>query len=139
MSDLLRAQGNLAAALHSYKAAQVLRERLVTADPGNAGWQNDLAFSHSNIADCSGLTVTSRRRWTAIGLRKRSGSASSVDPGNAGMARTILPPLIPTSATCSELRATSLPRWTAIRLHRRSGSVSSRPIREMPDGRTTSR
>ena len=46
---MLRDQGNLAAALDSYKAAQLLRERLVTIDPGNAGWQSNLSFSHNNI------------------------------------------------------------------------------------------
>ncbi len=42
IGDLLRAQGNLAAALDSYKAALAIRERLVIADPGNAAWQSDL-------------------------------------------------------------------------------------------------
>jgi hypothetical protein len=28
----------------------VLRERLVTTDPGNAGWQRDLAISYGRVA-----------------------------------------------------------------------------------------
>ena len=45
IGDVLRAQGNLPAALDSYKAAHAIRERLAAADPGNAGWQSDLSIS----------------------------------------------------------------------------------------------
>jgi len=34
-----RAQGNLPAALESFRAALAIRDRLAKADPGNAGWQ----------------------------------------------------------------------------------------------------
>jgi hypothetical protein len=47
---VLRAQGNLAAALESFKAAHAIRERLAAADPGNAGWQRDLAVSYGRVA-----------------------------------------------------------------------------------------
>ena len=45
-----QAQGNLAAALTSYQADLAIAERLAQADPGNAGWQHDLAVSHSKLA-----------------------------------------------------------------------------------------
>ena len=48
---MLRAQGNLTAALESYQASLAIRERLARADPGNAGWQRDLSVSHERIGD----------------------------------------------------------------------------------------
>jgi len=47
---MLWRQGNLPAALESYKAALAIMERLAAADPGNAGWQHDMAFSYGNVA-----------------------------------------------------------------------------------------
>jgi hypothetical protein len=44
------AQGNLADALASYRSSLAIRERLAKADPGNAGWQRDVAVSHSKLA-----------------------------------------------------------------------------------------
>ena len=46
---MLVAQGDLPAALAAYQASRAIRERLATADPGNAGWQRDLALSHGRI------------------------------------------------------------------------------------------
>ncbi len=45
-----QAQGDLAAALASYQASLAIAERLAKADPGNAGWQRDLAISYRNVA-----------------------------------------------------------------------------------------
>jgi hypothetical protein len=44
------AQGNLPAALTSYQASLAIRDRLAKADPGNAGWQRDLALSLGRVA-----------------------------------------------------------------------------------------
>jgi hypothetical protein len=41
---VLSAQGNLPAALDSFKASLAIADRLAAADPGNAGWQHDLAI-----------------------------------------------------------------------------------------------
>ncbi len=49
--DVLVAQGNLADALVSYRAAMAIRERLAEDDPHNAGWQRDLSVSHNKIGD----------------------------------------------------------------------------------------
>jgi tetratricopeptide (TPR) repeat protein len=51
IGDVLRAQGNLPGALDSYRASLAIRERLAKADPGNAGWQRDLAISNERIGD----------------------------------------------------------------------------------------
>jgi hypothetical protein len=39
LGDVQQAQGDLAAALTSYQASLVIRERLAQSDPGNAGWE----------------------------------------------------------------------------------------------------
>ncbi len=49
IGDVLRAQGNLPAALDAFNASLAIAERLAKADPGNAGWQADLAASHGRI------------------------------------------------------------------------------------------
>ena len=50
IGGVLQAQGNLPAALESYKSAHAIRQRLAAADPGNAGWQRGLAISYGNVA-----------------------------------------------------------------------------------------
>jgi len=50
IGDVQQAQGNLAAALTSYQTGFAIAERLAQADPGNAGWQRDLALSHGRVA-----------------------------------------------------------------------------------------
>ena len=45
IGDVQQAQGDLPAALTSYRASHNIFERLAAADPGNAGWQRDLSVS----------------------------------------------------------------------------------------------
>jgi hypothetical protein len=40
------AQGDLAGALKSYRDSVAIFEKFAKQDPGNAGWQADLAFSY---------------------------------------------------------------------------------------------
>ncbi len=49
IGDVLHAQGNLPGALESYRASLAIKERLAKADPGNAGWQHDLALSLQRV------------------------------------------------------------------------------------------
>ena len=49
--DVLRAQGDLAAALAAYRDALRLSRGLAEADPSNATWQRDLSVSHNKIGD----------------------------------------------------------------------------------------
>ena len=51
IGDVLKAQGDLSAALASYRDALAIGERLAQADPDNAGWQRDLSVSHERIGD----------------------------------------------------------------------------------------
>ena len=48
------AQGDLPAALTSYRASLAIRERLAKADPGNAEWQRDLIVSYVKLSDVTG-------------------------------------------------------------------------------------
>jgi hypothetical protein len=50
IGDVQQAQGDLAAALTSYRALHAIADRLAKADPGNAGWQRDLALSFGRAA-----------------------------------------------------------------------------------------
>jgi len=48
---VLRAQGNLPAALESFRAALAIREQLAKADPGNTESQRNLCVSRNKIGD----------------------------------------------------------------------------------------
>jgi lipoprotein NlpI len=45
------AEGDLPATLTSYQAALAIMDRLAKSDPGNAGWQRDLAVFYTKIGD----------------------------------------------------------------------------------------
>ncbi|MBT7976742.1 MAG: hypothetical protein HN557_08795 [Rhodospirillaceae bacterium] len=51
IANVLKDQGDLSAALQSYRAALVIRERLADADPKHAGWQRDLSVSYEKVGD----------------------------------------------------------------------------------------
>ena len=46
---MLVAQGNLPEALKAYRDGLAIRDRLAKSDPGNAGWQRDLAVSYAKL------------------------------------------------------------------------------------------
>ena len=46
IGNIEQAQGNLAAALTSFKAGMAMRRKLTAADPSNSEWQRDLSVSH---------------------------------------------------------------------------------------------
>jgi hypothetical protein len=50
LGDVQSAQGDLTAALASYRASLDIRARLAASDPGNAGWQRDLWVSYWRMA-----------------------------------------------------------------------------------------
>jgi hypothetical protein len=64
--DMYVAQGNLGAALDSYRASFAIRERLAKADPGNADWQRDRALSLGRIATVEGRLGERRRALGAF-------------------------------------------------------------------------
>ena len=48
--DVQVAQGDLAGALKSYRDSLAIRQRLAQSNPGNAGWQRDLAIGYAKLA-----------------------------------------------------------------------------------------
>jgi hypothetical protein len=50
VGDVLKAQRNLPEALNAYRDSLRIAERIAKADPGNAGWQVDVAFSYWRLA-----------------------------------------------------------------------------------------
>ncbi len=90
IGDVLKAQGNLAEALKSFRDSHDIFDRLAEADPGNAGWQRDLSVSYERIGDALvaqgnlAEALTSFRDGLAI--RERLAQA---DPGNAGWQRDL--------------------------------------------------
>jgi tetratricopeptide (TPR) repeat protein len=88
--SVLVAQGNLPAALESYRAAQAIAERLAKADPANAVASRDLSVSHNKIGDVLRdqgnlpAALESFRAALAIGER-----LAKADAGNAWAGRDL--------------------------------------------------
>ena len=85
-----RDQGNLPAALESYRAALAISERLAKADPGNAGWQQrplGVAREDRRRAAGSGQPAAALESYrAALAIAERLAKA---DPGNAGWQRDL--------------------------------------------------
>src|SRR6202030_1079783 len=85
-----QAQGDLKAALKSYSDSLAIRERLATSDPGNAGWQRDLASAQGTVG-----TVQQAQGNLPGALKSYSDSLAIAerlaqsDPGNAGWQRDL--------------------------------------------------
>ena len=56
------AQGDTAKQEEAARKALAIAERLAKADPGNAGWQRDLAVSYNKVGDVLGRKAISPRR-----------------------------------------------------------------------------
>jgi hypothetical protein len=84
------AQGNLPDALNSYQASLAVRDRLTKSDPGNAGWQRDLAVSYEKVGYVQvaqgdpPAALTSYQASFAIFDR-----LAKSDPSNAGWQRSL--------------------------------------------------
>ena len=72
VGDVQVAQGKLPDALASYQASLAIRERLAKSDPGNAGWQRDLAVSYANLADVYRRSNEPDKALAALGKAKSS-------------------------------------------------------------------
>jgi tetratricopeptide (TPR) repeat protein len=90
IGDVQVDQGDLTAALTSYRASLAIRERLAKIDPGNAEWQRDLSISHDRVGNVQRAqgdlpaALTSYR--ASLAIRER---LAKVDPGNAGWQRDL--------------------------------------------------
>src|SRR5439155_13124522 len=86
--DLQQAQGDLSGALKSHRASLAIREKLAKQDPGNAGWQRDLAIAHFGVGIVlqkqgklpEALQEYEAYRDVMLGLAKQ-------DPSNGGWQR----------------------------------------------------
>lgn len=54
IGDVEVAQGDLPAALESYRTGMEIAERLAQSDPGNAGWQRDRIVSLVKLNQATG-------------------------------------------------------------------------------------
>lgn len=54
IGDVLRAQGDLSAALTAYRAGLGIAETLAKRDPGNTQWQRDLIVSNVKLSEVTG-------------------------------------------------------------------------------------
>ena len=66
VGDVLLTQGKLSDALRVYRESLAIIERLAIADPGNAGFQFDLAIRHERIGRCPAATGRSCRCSGAV-------------------------------------------------------------------------
>ena len=72
IGDVQRTQGDLPAALTSYRASLAIRERLAKADPGNAGWQRDLIVSYVRLSEATGdRAYAARALSVALEMQQR--------------------------------------------------------------------
>jgi hypothetical protein len=85
-----QAQGNLPAALQSYRDSLAIRDRLAKSDPGNAGWQRDLSVSFNNVGDVQQAqgNLPAALQSYRDGLTIRDQLAKT-DPGNARWQRDL--------------------------------------------------
>jgi len=87
---VLVAQGDAPGALKAYRDSLTIRQRVAASDPTNAGWQRELATSHSNLGDVQvahgdgAATVKAYRDSLAIMQR-----LAASDPTNAQWQRDL--------------------------------------------------
>jgi hypothetical protein len=65
------AQGDLAGALKSYRDSLGIREKLAKQDPGNAGWQRDLAW----------ISWQTGSAWAEVEPKSRNEARAMVEKG----------------------------------------------------------
>jgi tetratricopeptide (TPR) repeat protein len=82
------AQGDLAGALESHRAALAISARLAASDPSNMGWQHDLSVSHNNVGDVhvaqGDLAGAVESYQSALAISARLAAS---DPSNMGWQR----------------------------------------------------
>ena len=91
VGDVLRDQGDPAAALAEYRAALDIARRLAGKDPGDAQWQHSLSVSHDKVGDLlrdqgdPAAALTEYQAALDIGQR-----FAEADPGDAQWQRGLL-------------------------------------------------
>ena len=90
MGDIAQQRGDLGAALATYHEAETIADELAKSDPGNAGWQRDLAVSYNKVGDVQvaqgNLPAALASYQADLAIRERLAQS---DPGNAGWQRDL--------------------------------------------------
>ena len=90
IGDVQMAQGDLGAALKSYRDSLAIRKRLAQSDPNNAGGQRDLSISHNKVGKVQigqgDLSAALKSFRDGLTIRQRLAQS---DPGNAGWQRDL--------------------------------------------------
>jgi tetratricopeptide (TPR) repeat protein len=88
--DVLHAEGNLGAALTSYRDGLAITQKLAGQNPKNTLWQGDLAVSYNKIGDvldAQGDLVGALKSFRdSLAIRQK---LASQEPGNAGWQRDL--------------------------------------------------
>jgi tetratricopeptide (TPR) repeat protein len=88
--DVLEAQGKLAQARAAFGESLGISRLLVEQDPGNAGWQRELAATHSKVGDVLQAQGNLAEAQAAFGEDLRiSRRLAEQDPDNAGWQRDL--------------------------------------------------
>ncbi|MDH5194375.1 MAG: hypothetical protein OEW32_11875, partial [Nitrospira sp.] len=82
IGDVLRAQGDLPAALTSYRASLGIAETLAKRDPGNSGWQRDLIISYVKLSQVTGDKAYVKK---ALDIAQTMQSRGTLAPRDAWM------------------------------------------------------
>jgi hypothetical protein len=84
VGSLLVAQGDLTAALKSYRDSLAIADRLAKADPNNAEWQRDLIVSYVEMSRVE--PAEARRHLTrALEIARNMQSRGKLAPADARM------------------------------------------------------
>jgi hypothetical protein len=82
VGDVLRDQGNLAAALKSYRDGLAIGDRLAKADANNAEWQRDLIVSYMKMSEVE--PAEARQHLTrALEIARNMQSRGTLAPADA--------------------------------------------------------
>ena len=90
LGDIAKDRGSLGQALEAFEGVNSEVERLAKADPGNAGWQRDLAVSHDRIGEVlfeqGNFADALTAYQTSLAIAERLAKA---DPANAEWQRDL--------------------------------------------------
>lgn len=90
LCDLYVITGGLDQAILAFRKAMAVATRPAQAEPGNAGWQRDLAMSHNKIGEVQqaqgDLAAALASYWASLAMRQRLAQG---DPDNADWQRDL--------------------------------------------------
>ncbi len=107
------AQGDLAGALKAYQDGLAVIDRLAKSDPGNAGWQRDLAVSDGRLASVYRAQKDNAKAREALEAgRTIMAKLVALSPDNTGWKDDLAWFDKQLAALDSASRKTLVPRWS---------------------------